>query len=52
LISFDSGGFCGAGDLASTLESCYQRSNTGLGTTKNCKPFKNFDNDGVLSTIP
>jgi hypothetical protein len=50
LISFDSGGFCGAGSLNDTLEACYSRSSTGLGTTKNAKPFKNFDKDGVLST--
>lgn len=50
MISFDSGGFCGAGSLNDTLEACYQRSSTGLGTTKNAKPFKNFDKDGVLST--
>ena len=52
MIYFDSGGFCGAGDLSDTLESCYKRSFSSLGTTKNAKAFKNFDQDGLLSTDP
>ena len=52
LIYFNSGGFCGAGNLADTLESCYQRSNGGLGSTKNLQPSRNADQGGLLSTDP
>jgi len=43
MIYFDSGDFCGAGSLSETIESCYKRSSTSLGTTKNYKPEKSFD---------
>lgn len=51
MIYFDSGGFCGAGSLSETIESCYKRSFTSLGTTKNYKPEKSFDTMGLLSTL-
>lgn len=34
LIYFEGGGFCGETTLADTLESCYKRSFTHLGTSK------------------
>lgn len=33
ILYFEGGGWCGAGNLASTLESCYQRSKGGLGSS-------------------
>lgn len=51
MIYFDSGGFCGAGNLSATLESCYQRTNGGLGSTKNAKPSIDADQGGLLSTL-
>ena len=47
---FDSGGFCGGATLSDTLESCYKRSSSSLGTTKNYKPQKSFDGQGLLSS--
>jgi hypothetical protein len=35
LLHFDGGGWCAEGDLASTIESCYQRSKTDLGSSRN-----------------
>lgn len=52
MIYFDSGGFCGAGTLAETIESCYKRSSSSLGTTKNYKPEKDFTGYGLLSPVP
>jgi len=52
LIYFNSGGFCGQGNLADTLEACYQRSDGGLGSTRNAKPSLNGDQGGLLSTDP
>ncbi len=50
MVYFQGGGFCGNVDLASTLESCYQRSNTDLGTSKVLPPTRDFDQYGILST--
>ena len=33
ILYFEGGGWCGAGDLASTIESCYQRSKGALGSS-------------------
>jgi hypothetical protein len=49
MIYFDSGGFCGDVSLATTLESCYKRSSSSLGTTKNYPDKKNFKGYGLLS---
>lgn len=38
MISMDSGAFCSGFTLEQTLESCYKRSHTGLGSTKNYPP--------------
>jgi len=35
LISYEGGGWCGSSDLASTIENCYQRSKTALGSSLN-----------------
>jgi O-palmitoleoyl-L-serine hydrolase len=51
MIYFDRGGFCGDGSLSDTLKSCYHRSFTSLGTTKNYKAEKSFDSEGLLSTL-
>lgn len=47
-LEFEGGGWCGAGDLASTIESCYQRSKTNLGSSK---AYQNVQilNQGSLS---
>lgn len=49
MIYFQGGGWCGAGDLASTLESCYQRSLTDLGSSKKLPNSLDFTDGGVLS---
>ena len=33
LLFFEGGGWCGSDDLSSTIESCYQRSKTDLGSS-------------------
>lgn len=33
LLFFEGGGWCGDDDLSSTVENCYQRSKTGLGSS-------------------
>ncbi len=50
MIYFQGGAFCGNVDLASTLESCYQRSNTELGTSKVLPLTRDSDEYGILST--
>lgn len=52
IIYFDSGGFCGAGSLSDTIEACYKRSFTSLGTTTVYKQEKSFVGYGLLSTDP
>ena len=52
MIYFDSGGFCGAETLDATLESCYKRSFTSLGTTTVYKQQKSFLGEGLLSPDP
>lgn len=49
LIYFQGGGWCGSDDLSTTLESCYQRSLSDLGSSKNYTPTLNFTTGGVLS---
>jgi len=51
IIYFEGGAWCGDKDLASTTESCYQRSKTDLGSTKNY-PDTYTINDGILSDNP
>jgi len=47
-LEFEGGGWCGEKDLATTLESCYQRSKTTLGSSATYP--KNITlNQGVLS---
>ena len=38
MVYFNGGGLCYGLTLADTLESCYKRSSTSLGSTKDCKP--------------
>ena len=52
MIYFDSGGFCGAGSLSDTIESCYKRSFTSLGTTTVYKQQKSYEGYGLLSPKP
>jgi len=49
LIYFEGGAWCGGSDLAGTLESCYQRSLTDLGSSKNYPATLNLAAGGVLS---
>lgn len=49
VLYFDGGGWCGGSDLANTLENCYQRSLTDLGSSKNYPPTMDFTTGGVLS---
>lgn len=35
LLFFEGGGWCGDADLSSTLENCYQRSKSNLGSSTN-----------------
>jgi hypothetical protein len=51
LIFFAGGGFCGESTLAGTLESCYKRSSTGLGSTKNSAKQLDLTGKGMLSTL-
>ena len=37
LLFFEGGGWCGSDDLSSTIESCYQRSKTDLGSSTGYK---------------
>jgi hypothetical protein len=48
IVYFEGGGWCGAKDLATTLESCYQRSKGGLGSSKNYSDTVSFS-EGFLS---
>lgn len=48
VIYFEGGGWCGSHDLASTTESCYQRSKGDLGSSKNY-PATLSISDGILS---
>jgi hypothetical protein len=50
IVYFQGGGYCGDVNLSATLESCYQRSNTELGTTKILPISRSFDPYGILST--
>jgi hypothetical protein len=52
MIYFNSGGFCEGTTVAETLESCYQRTNGNLGSTKKATPTRSFDTEGLLSTLP
>jgi len=51
MIYFNGGGFCKGLTVADTLESCYKRSKTDLGSTKDSPSTMNFDNDGLLSPL-
>ena len=50
VIFFAGGGFCGQPTLSATLESCYKRSFTGLGSTKNSAKLLDLTGKGMLST--
>ena len=52
LIHFKGGGFCGGLTLDQTIQSCYQRSFTDLGSSTNYPEEKNFDKSGSLSPLP
>jgi len=47
LIFFEGGGWCGASDLSTTLESCYQRSKGALGSSLSYPPTMTAG--GILS---
>jgi len=49
LVYFEGGGWCGDGDLASTIENCYVRSNTDLGSSKNYPKSYNLSGWGLLA---
>lgn len=51
MLFFEGGGWCGAGDLASTTESCYQRSKGALGSSLSYPPTVSFS-QGLLSDNP
>jgi hypothetical protein len=48
LLYFEGGGWCGNKDLATTLESCFQRSKSDLGSSKNYSATLSVY-DGILS---
>lgn len=48
IIYFEGGGWCGSGDLASTTESCYQRSKGALGSSNSYAETISFS-EGILS---
>lgn len=48
MIFFEGGGWCGDVDLQSTVENCYQRSLTDLGSSKKY-PDSFAVYDGILS---
>ena len=52
LIHFKGGGFCGGETLDATLQSCYKRSSTTLGSTTGWPKQQDMDKDGYLSTLP
>jgi hypothetical protein len=49
LLSFDGGGFCSGLTLAEAIESCYQRSFSRLGSTKDAPAKTSFIRNGLLS---
>jgi hypothetical protein len=49
IIYFQGGGWCGRSDLSSTLESCYQRSLTDLGSSKKYPETLDLSTAGVMS---
>lgn len=50
LIYFQGGGFCQGSSLSEVLDSCYQRSKTALGSSKDLSDT--IDAEGYLSTDP
>lgn len=46
---FQGGGFCGEPTLSETLDSCYNRSLTKLGSTKNAPETLDGKGYGILS---
>ncbi len=51
VLYMDSGGFCGGSTLSQTLEDCYKRSFSSLGTTVNYPKQKNMDKMGLISPL-
>jgi hypothetical protein len=51
MIYFEGGGLCGGSTLNDTLESCYGRSWTFLGTSKYYPKTRSFTGDGLLSPL-
>lgn len=49
LLFFEGGGWCGDQDLQSTLENCYQRSKTDLGSSTNYPPTVTLT-EGIFSS--
>lgn len=52
LMFFNSGGFCEGETLSATLESCYKRSSGNLGSSAKYPDTYDYDNKGILSTVP
>lgn len=52
IVYFEGGGWCGSKDLASTVESCYQRSSTTLGSSKSYSQTADLASWGMLSGEP
>jgi hypothetical protein len=52
MIFFQGGGLCTGANLADTLESCYLRSKTGLGSSAKYPPTRDFSGQGILSGRP
>lgn len=52
VVYFEGGGWCGSKDLASTIESCYQRSSTTLGSSKTYPQTMDLASWGLLSGEP
>lgn len=51
VIFFDGGGFCAGSTVNETIDSCYKRSFTGLGSTKDYPPTKDASGYGILSPV-
>lgn len=52
LLFFEGGGLCGGSSLSETLEDCYQRAGTKLGSSSTYEKIMNLDEYGILSDQP
>lgn len=51
LIYFEGGGLCGGYSLTETLDSCFKRSSTNLGSSSKYPATRNYDKRGILSSV-